>query len=334
MKCRMCESPVDHDMQFCITCGVPLNFAVEKANALSIARKIRNKVLFWSCVVCGLLQIVSMLLFPGGHSMLKANMAAVASRGRDIYVAITSANVEREPLGLPYIWPRTYQAYSYMLDLEAFKRYKTSFDYFAELFDWANDGAEKHAVIDWEPLGLKSRWEKTCLSYTNLMDDMAFKAYQTSSDYFYELYDGPNMGTDQHDPYVKGFDFSKLAGAGIPAKSGAGKLTHSNNMWIMAANITDQDDDRIPLLITRNLDVKEIARVVNQGLNKSEFKKRITFSEIYKKPFRNEGFIAVRKDGRTICITKSRKATLGELFENQEFPPRDPSKPPIVYLMP
>jgi hypothetical protein len=105
-------------------------------------------------------------------------------------------------------------------------------------------------------------------------------------------------------------------------------------MWIIVANITEQDDERIPVLLTRNVDVKEIERVVNMGLKKDEFEKRITFSGIYKTPFSKKGFVVVSKDGITLSVRASQTKTLGELFDNKELPPRDPSKPPIVYLMP
>jgi hypothetical protein len=267
-------------MQFCIICGVPLNFAVEKANARSIAGKIRNKVFFWSCVVCGLLQIVSMLIVPGGHSMLKANMAAVAARGRDIYVAVTNANTEREPLGLPPLWP------------------------------------------------------KTCLVTTNHPGDISSKVFKTSSEFFYELYDGPHVGSSNHVPYVQGFDYTKLAGAGVPAKWGEGQLESPNNMWLIAANVTPEDSELIPVLITRNVDVKEIERIINHGGPTCDLNTRIKLGKgEYKTPFSDKGFVCVRKGGGTFNV-QAKYATLRVLFNSQTLPARDPSKPPIVYLMP
>jgi len=58
-------------------------------------------------VVIGILGILSAALFPAiGNAMLRANMTSVATRGKDIYVAIVGANTEREPLGLGPVWPR------------------------------------------------------------------------------------------------------------------------------------------------------------------------------------------------------------------------------------
>ncbi len=209
-----------------------------------------------------------------------APWSAIAARGRDIYIAITGANSDRKPLGLPPLWPKTY------------------------------------------------------LAYTNHLDDVSAQSFKTSSDYFYELYDGSNAGTDQHDPYVRGFDYSKLAGAGVAAKYGEGKLTPANNMWLIAANLTDSDDDRIPVLITRNVDASVIERAINYGIKTNDFRTKIPLGKgDYKTPFGNKGFVCVRKGGGTFS-NQSRYATLGILFNGQELPPRDPSKPPIVYLMP
>jgi hypothetical protein len=248
-----------------------------------VSKKAANLSNLWVRILCYLavLAILVVALFPTTtRNPLIGNLMAVSARGNDILRSITGANADRVPLGLPPVWPKTY------------------------------------------------------LATTNHPGDVSSKIFKTSSDYFYELYDGPNVGTEKHDPYIKGFGYSKLAGAGVPAKSGSGKLDAQNNMWIIAANITDQDDDRIPFLITRNVDVKEIERVVNQGLKASEFKIGIDLGKgQYRVPFSNKGFAAVFKGGTTLKL-KKRTVTLGELFGNKELPPRDPSKPPIVYLMP
>jgi hypothetical protein len=181
-------------------------------------------------------------------------------------------------------------------------------------------------------LGLPAIWPKADLKTTNQAKDISGKSFKTSTEYFQALFDEENYGTAKWKPYVIDFQYSKLAGAGIQACTN-NQLTAANNVWVIAANITDQDNDRIPFLVTRNVDVKEIERVVNQGLKKSEFKKRMTFSEVYKVPFSNKGFVVVRKGGGK-SKGFSHEATLGDLFGNKELPPRDPSKPPIVYLMP
>ncbi len=105
-------------------------------------------------------------------------------------------------------------------------------------------------------------------------------------------------------------------------------------MWAIAANITDGDSDDIPLLITRNVDVKLLEYFINHGGPTSNLDMRIALGAgEYKTPFGDKGFVSVRKGGGTIS-TQAKYATLRVLFNSQTLPPRDPSKPPIVYLMP
>ncbi len=133
---------------------------------------------------------------------------------------------------------------------------------------------------------------------------------------------------------VSAVDYSKLVGAGVPCCPPGQKPTATNNMWLIAANITEEDNDLIPVLITRNVDVRAIERAINYGIKTNDFKTRILLGKgDYKIPFGNKGFVCVRKGGGTFNY-QSRYATLGILFNGQELPPRDPSKPKIVYLMP
>ena len=213
-------------------------------------------------VVIGILGILSAALFPAiSNAMMKANMTAIAARGRDIYIAITSANADREPLGLGNVWPKTTQ-------------------------ETGVDTASK---------------------------DIGIQTFQNSSDYFYELYDGVNVGTDQHDPYVKGFDYSKLAGAGVPAKSGQGKLQAANNMWVIAGNVRDEMEDIIPILVTRNLDCSSLRK----DLTTVEDTK-LQWSATFKAPFSNKGFVSVRKGGGSYP-TQSKYATIRVLYNSQTF---------------
>jgi hypothetical protein len=156
--------------------------------------------------------------------------------------------------------------------------------------------------------------------------------FKTSTEYFAALYDEEHIGTEAWKPWVSGFDYSKLAGAGVPAKEGKGKLLAKNNMWLIAANVTPEDSDLIPILISRNVDVKEIERYINQGGNVEDTKIDIGKGD-YKTPFGKKGFVMVRKGGGTFN-NYAKYATLRVLFNSQSMPPRDPSKPPIVYLMP
>lgn len=204
----------------------------------------------------------------------------------------------------------------------------------------ASKGREIHigivsASMEREPLGLSSAWPTTFLpaGAASQKKDALSKVFKTSTDYFKALADEENYGTDKWSPYISGFDYTRLAGPGVPPCKDR-NLTAANNMWSIAANLTDADNDAIPVFITRNVDVKEIERVINQGLTAKDFNTRINVGNgEYRDPFGNQMVVLVRKGGHTFHL-RSRYATLGNLFCNQELPPRDQSKPKIVYLMP
>lgn len=232
-------------------------------------------------VVIGILGILSAALFPAiSNAVTKANMTAVATRGRDIYVAITGANTEREPLGLGSVWPKTQL-----------------------------DGGEKAEDGD---------------------DDIATKTFSSSTDYFYELYDGENLGTEQHSPYVQGFDYSKLAGAGVSAKSGTGKLQQENNMWVIAGNVREEMEDIIPILVTRNVDCSTLKANMEKVENT-----KISWSSTFKSPFSNKGFVMVRKGGGTFNAS-AKYATYRVIYQNQSFKTRIEGNDaaPFTYLGP
>ncbi len=217
-------------------------------------------------VVIGILGILSAALFPAiSNAVMQANMTAVGNRGRDIYVAITGANTEREPLGLGNVWPKT------------------------ELPQGATQGGSGQQDIG----------------------DMTF---QNSCDYFWELNDGDNLGTEEHSPYVAGFDFGKLAGAGVPAHSGSGQLQENNNMWTIAGNVRDEMEDIVPILITRNLPGTGLySDIPTEPTNE-----RITLGENYEAPFSNKGAVLVRKGGGMFKV-RSKYATPLIIYNRQSF---------------
>ena len=181
---------------------------------------------------------------------------------------------------------------------------------------------------------LPSIWPKTYLVTTNHPQDISGRAFMTSTEYFKVLFDEEHMGTDAWKPYVKGVDYSKLAGMGVPV-SETQRLTATNNMWAIAANITEDDADMIPVLISRNVDVKSIEEAINSDFMSGNADKNITLGTgDYQTPFGNKGFVVVRKGGGTF-YSSAKYATIRVLLHSSKpFPKRDPSKPKIVYLMP
>ena len=86
-------------------------------------------------------------LFPAiSSAMLSANTSAMAMRGRNLFVGITSANTEREASGLPDVWPKDSDGATDNSDDIANKAASTTTQYFKDLFDIDNYGK-----AEWDP---------------------------------------------------------------------------------------------------------------------------------------------------------------------------------------
>jgi prepilin-type N-terminal cleavage/methylation domain-containing protein len=236
-------------------------------------------------VVIGILGILSAALFPAiGNAVLKANMTAVGTRGKDIYVAVIGANTEREPLGLGNVWP-------------------------------------KRSL----PVNSGGGGGQTDIGETQ---------YTTSSAYFDALLDGQNFGNAQWAPYVQGLDFSKLSGAGVPARpAGAGALLPANNMWIVAADLRDELEDVIPFLVTRNVDETTVLKekITNPATTRIQTWNKGGAERT--QPFSNKGFVMVRKGGAIFTLT-SRYVSEFTVYQGQSFDTTAGGAQAISYLIP
>ena len=98
-------------------------------------------------VVIGILGILMGALFPAiSSAMLSANTSAMAMRGRNLFVAITQCNTEREAAGLAKIWP-TDESDGYDGDDKTLVSQTSSSEYFKYLFDFEN----KKNASSWKP---------------------------------------------------------------------------------------------------------------------------------------------------------------------------------------
>jgi len=97
--------------------------------------------------VTAVVMLLVLALVPAiSNAVCGANMTAVGTRGRDIYVAITGANTEREPLGLPPVWPSEGIQLTNAVDDIASMVFTNSTDYFNFLIDGKSLGNER-----WSP---------------------------------------------------------------------------------------------------------------------------------------------------------------------------------------
>jgi len=226
---------------------------MKKTDTEDTVRGIANGILL--IILAG---IVLLLVYRGieKHIHLVQAKAAV-SRGTDIVVSIRNANIAREPLGLPPLWPK------------------------------AGERMDMNAQID--------------------IADMTF---ENSSDYFTVLLDGENMGTPVWSPYVTGLDWSSFAGGGILPKKGAGRLVAEHNIWTIAANITDDMPDDIPVIVSRNVDPASLI-----PCNGDISQQHICPSSTFTPQLMYNGFVLIQKGGKAV-IGSWEKTELRSLYQS------------------
>lgn len=182
-------------------------------------------------------------------------------------------------------------------------------------------------------LGLDNLWPKTEVASAGSggPQDISETTFPNSSDYFNVLYDGDNIGTDHWKPYVVGFDFGKLSGAGVSPKSEYGRLMSENNMWTVAANVRDEMADILPVLVTRNVDCASLFKDIPPG----GVEGTLTWSYNYSTPLSQKGFVMIRKGG-AIFKARAKYLSVKVVYQNQSFMTTDwgSSAAPLIYLAP
>ncbi|MCL1922150.1 MAG: hypothetical protein FWG50_13945 [Kiritimatiellaeota bacterium] len=185
-----------------------------------------------------------------------------------------------------------------------------------------------------ENLGPMSIWPRVTIAEEYMHQDaqtyyVMEKMFQNSTEYFYDLYDGANAGTPEHSPYIAGFDYSKLAGAGVPRVVGTGVLKPENNMWCIAGNLREDMDDRIPVLVTRNVDCSSF-HIKTHGNPDAP----LQWSQQYKTPFGRKCFVMVRKGG-AVSHGAAKNATVGTVYPVGSVPVAGGTNlASLVYLTP
>ena len=233
---------------------------------------------------CEIIIVIGLLLIAGAAllSVIKVGTfreptVSAAVKGRDIFVSITGANTEREPLGLPSVWP---------VDPGFYDDVKS------------NDVAS--------------------INFTN------------STDYFGWLFDFQKIDCTNHSPLAVGADYKQLSGNIVKAYSGRGKFKPENNIWTIAKNVTDEMDDIIPLLVTRNLDAESLLAEYDGSVDATN---RMSFCSEWNTPFGNKGAVIIRKGGGMFKV-RAKYATPAVIYNRQPFKATNNSKYPLKYLTP
>lgn len=160
--------------------------------------------------------------------------------------------------------------------------------------------------------------------------DVADRAYKSATDYFNALFDMGHYGNSQWEPFVDGELLSSLWGFGVPGMSGK-RLESQNIAWNVAANVTDETPDFMPVLISANFNPKLLPPGKFDGRDNTPLPIG-PGSGASKSMFGDEGIVIVRKSGAAEAI-KKKYLTLSVLYNRQSF---DDSarEHPIIWLTP
>ncbi len=162
-------------------------------------------------------------------------------------------------------------------------------------------------------------------------DDVANRAYGSATEYFNALFDMKHYGQAEWDPCVDGELLSALWGSGVPAMNGR-TLEKRNVAWIVAANVTDETPDFVPVLITANFNPALLLSKWDGQTGGAEKLPIGPKSGAAATPFGDGGIVVVRKSGAAETI-KRRYLTYNVLYNGQAFDLTN-MNPPIKYLTP
>ena len=149
--------------------------------------------------------------------------------------------------------------------------------------------------------------------------DIAGKGPFTSAlKYFNSLFDldSGKYGTKEWRPWVD-CDISKLSGSGVPGFSG-GTLKADNIGWVIMGNVQAGIDEVIPVLVSRNVNYKNLKVDSYDGTANDEIKCGKDAGGDADTPFGAKAWVLVRMDGATEVIN-SRYSRLKVIYKNMGF---------------
>ena len=123
-------------------------------------------------------------------------------------------------------------------------------------------------------------------------------AFTSSTEYFRHLFDEEHFGTPEWEPPVQGFNYSLLAGCGVPECRNR-KLAARNNMWTIANSAGAGMDESFPVLVTRNVAASSLA----SPSTVTNSQRALYADNTWDTPFGDQGLIFIRKSG---AISKTR----------------------------
>lgn len=174
-----------------------------------------------------------------------------------------------------------------------------------------------------EGQGLPSVWPKDSTQKSDDTDDIAGMSFSDSAKYFEELFNIAKYGDEDWSPYVSGVDLGVLSGSGVPSFTGGTTLNGNNVGWMVMQGVTDEMEDIVPVLVTRNVDRSALDGQISSGSHDSSSIK--TDIKIGKanggesdSPFGNKAWIAIRKGGAATVI-KAKYSKVYLVFNRQSY---------------
>ena len=161
--------------------------------------------------------------------------------------------------------------------------------------------------------------------------DVADRTYGSSPDYFRALFDMEHYGKSEWDPAVDGELLTTLWGAGVPGMTGR-SLESWNVAWTVAANVTDETPDFMPVLISANFNP---ALLLNKWDGRTDGTRRLPIgpkSGAEKSMLKDRVVVVVRKSGEALVI-KQKDLTYNKLYAGLSFDLTN-MNPPLKYLTP
>ena len=164
--------------------------------------------------------------------------------------------------------------------------------------------------------GMADVWPQTDVEDSGATDpDIADRGWQTTTEFFKELFDMDKYGKADWQPYVN-VDIGVLSGAGVPGMTGS-TLDKKNIAWVITGNIQSEIADVIPVLMSRNVDYSQMNS--NLGSYDGISATPITVGNgAYDQPFGNKAWVLVRKSGASQTI-KAKYSRLDVIFNRQGF---------------
>lgn len=176
---------------------------------------------------------------------------------------------------------------------------------------------------------LVSVWPRAKVGNETLPPDGAdSRTYRSATEYFNDLFDMAHYGESEWAPSVEG----KLLNA-LGKDAVAGKSIRAEGLnWSIAANVTDETPDFMPVLISANFNPALLLRKWDGKTDRFKHLPIGPASGAAKSMFGNQSIIVVRKDG-SVKKVKAENLTYFLLFKRKEFD-LSGKKPSLVYLTP